>query len=114
MQALHGEFAIRDLILIHYFLGVKVQSTSNRLHLHQVKFSHEILDRAKMFDNQSVSTLCTTNEPLSICQGEPLPNPLLYYSIVGALQYSTLTQPDITYSVNIACQFLHASTTVHW
>jgi histone deacetylase 1/2 len=35
-------------------------------------------------------------------------------SIVGALQYLTLTRPNISFAVNKVCQFLHAATTVHW
>jgi hypothetical protein len=36
-----------------------------------------------------------------------------YKSIVGALQYLTLTRPDLAYSVNKVCQFLHAPTINH-
>lgn len=35
-------------------------------------------------------------------------------SIVGALQYLTLTQPNLAYLVNKVCQYLHAPTTSHW
>lgn len=37
-----------------------------------------------------------------------------YRSLVGALQYLTLTRPDISFAVNKACQYLHAPTTAHW
>ena len=37
-----------------------------------------------------------------------------YRIIVGALQYLTLTRPDISYAVNKVCQYLHAPTTLHW
>jgi hypothetical protein len=37
-----------------------------------------------------------------------------YKSIVGALQHLTLTRPDISFSVNKVCQYLHALTTAHW
>lgn len=37
-----------------------------------------------------------------------------YRSIVGALQYLTLTRPDISFVVNKVCQFLHSPTIIHW
>lgn len=35
-----------------------------------------------------------------------IPDPSYYRSIIGALQYVTLTQQDIAYSMNKACHFM--------
>ncbi|XP_019177119.1 PREDICTED: uncharacterized protein LOC109172423 [Ipomoea nil] len=35
-------------------------------------------------------------------------------SIVGALQYLTITHPDLSYAVNRLCQFMHSPSTDHW
>jgi histone deacetylase 1/2 len=63
-----------------------------------------------------VSTPLSTSEKLSAFEGTLLgPNDATRYrSIVGALQYLTLTRPDIAFSVNKVCQFLHAPTEIHW
>lgn len=63
-----------------------------------------------------VSTPLSTSEKLSLHQGSLLgPHDATQYrSIVGALQYLTLTRPDIAFPVNKVCQFLHAPTTEHW
>jgi hypothetical protein len=37
-----------------------------------------------------------------------------YRSVVGALQYLSLTQPDISFCVNQVCQFMSAPMTDHW
>jgi histone deacetylase 1/2 len=56
------------------------------------------------------------SDKLSLADGEVLggDDSTNYKSIVGALQYITLTRPDIAFSVNKICQFLHAPTIVHW
>jgi hypothetical protein len=55
-------------------------------------------------------------QTLSLVDGELLGSEdgTKYRSIVGGLQYLTLTRPNISFSVNKVCQFLHAPTTVHW
>jgi hypothetical protein len=37
-----------------------------------------------------------------------------YRSIVGALQYMTLSRPNISFLVNKVCQYLHPPTTIYW
>jgi hypothetical protein len=46
--------------------------------------------------------------------GELLEDPTAYRHIVGALQYCTLTRPDIAFSVSQLCQHIHAPTSSHW
>lgn len=41
-------------------------------------------------------------------------DPHTYRSLVGALQYVTLTKPEIAYSVNKLCQFLSNPLETHW
>lgn len=43
-----------------------------------------------------------------------LSHPHLYHSIVGVLQYMSLTRPDIAFSVNKACKFITSSLNSHW
>jgi histone deacetylase 1/2 len=58
----------------------------------------------------------STSEKLSRYEGSTLgpKDATNNRSVVGALQYFTLTRPDISFAVNKVCQFLHAPTTVHW
>lgn len=51
--------------------------------------------------------------PASVKPGIPDSNSLLddvhlYRTIVGSLQYLTLTRPEISFPVNVACQHMHA------
>ncbi|XP_068651550.1 secreted RxLR effector protein 161-like [Aristolochia californica] len=46
--------------------------------------------------------------------GSLFSDPTLYRSLVGALQYLTITHPDIAHAVNSVSQFLHAPTEDHF
>ena len=37
-----------------------------------------------------------------------------YHSIVGGLQYLTVTRPDLSFVVNKMCHYLHEPHTPHW
>lgn len=75
-----------------------------------------MLNRVGMTNCKPVNTPMSTSEKLSAHEGIPLgpEDSTRYRSIVGALQYLTLTRPDLSFAVNKVCQFLHKPTTLHW
>lgn len=90
--------------------------TQEGIILTQDKYACDLLKRVGMTDCKPLSTPLSTSEKLSLHEGTPLgPTDSTHYiSVVGGLQYLTLTRPDIAFSVNKVCQFLHAPTTTHW
>jgi hypothetical protein len=115
LKDLGVEFALKDLRPLHYFLGIEVKQQDGGLHLSQSKYASDVLRRAGMQNCKLVTTLLVVSEKLGTHNGSPLSakDSTKYRSIVGALQYLTLTRPDLPYSVNKVCQFLHLPTTEH-
>lgn len=116
LQDLHDEFALKDLGELHYFLGIEVTKAKDGLILSQENYASDLLKKAGMSDCKPVATPLSTTEKLSLHEGTALGenDSTKYRSIVGALQYLTLTRPDIAFPVNKVCQFLHSPTTIHW
>ncbi|KAI3514490.1 hypothetical protein L1887_12931 [Cichorium endivia] len=110
---LNQEFAIKDLGDLSYFLGLEVSYTDDGLFLSQSKYASDVLKRAALLDSKPVFTPLASNE-LFTSEGSPFSDPTLYRSLVGALQYLTITRPDLSYAVNQASQFLHAPTESHF
>ncbi|GKB45096.1 ribonuclease H-like domain-containing protein [Tanacetum coccineum] len=46
--------------------------------------------------------------------GDPVSNPTLYRSLVGALQYLTFTRPDLSYAVQQVCLYMHDPRDPHF
>lgn len=116
LKDLQVDFALKDLGDLHYFLGIEVKRMEDGLLMSQQKYATDILVRAGMSNCKSINTPISSTEKLSINGGDKLgpEDASKYRSMVGALQYLTLTRPDISFAVNKVCQFLHAPTTIHW
>ena len=59
-----------------------------------------------MLDCNGISTPMVSSYKLSKFGSELLPNAHQYRDIVGALQYVTLTRPNIAYNVNKVSEFM--------
>jgi len=116
LRDLNTNFALKDLGNLHYFLGIEVSKNSSGIILSQEKYVADLLTRVGMNDCKASSTLLSVSEKLSAGEGDLLcpEDSRRYRSIVGGLQYLTLTRPDLAFAANNVCQYLHAPTTTHW
>jgi hypothetical protein len=98
---------MKDLGVLHHFLGVTVEPHPAELLLHQRQYTLDILERAGMIDCNPCSTPIDTQGKLSEAEGNPVTDPTAYRSLAGALQYLTSTHPDITYAIQQICLHMH-------
>lgn len=105
LQDLGREFALRDIGDLHYFLGIEVSKVPNGILLSQEKYASDVLRRVGMSDCKPVITPLFTSEKLYANEGTLLGHndATQYRSVVGALQYLTLTRPDISFPLNKVC-----------
>ncbi|PKI58839.1 hypothetical protein CRG98_020738 [Punica granatum] len=94
------EFAMKDLGPLHYFLGMEARTDGIGLYLTQSKYIHDSLAHTSMIECKPISSPVSLGSRLSLHNGDPFPDPSLYRSTVGSLQYLSLTRPDIAYAVN--------------
>lgn len=102
---LDGEFKIKDLYSLNYFLGIEITYFDDGILLNQRKF---ILNLLKEHDCLVVSlVVCPLdlNIKLSTDSGDLLPNPAAYRSLIGKLLFLTHTRPDLCFFVQHLGQF---------
>ncbi|KAF7827162.1 Retrovirus-related Pol polyprotein from transposon RE2 [Senna tora] len=67
-----------------------------------------------MSTTKLVSTPMTSGLRLSKEGTNFMPNPQLYSTVVGSLQYATITRPELSFAINKVSQFMHSPQQVHW
>ncbi|KAL8093728.1 hypothetical protein AgCh_035564 [Apium graveolens] len=80
-------FAMKDLGLLRYLLGIEVASSLKGYLLNQSKYMVDLLDRARLTDNKTVETLLEMNARYSPSDGLPITDPTLYHAIVVSESY---------------------------
>jgi hypothetical protein len=115
-RALASEFEMKDLGMMHYFLGLEVWQRTDEIFPSQGKYTVEILKKFGMTDCKSMPTPMVMNlkkmNEASSDSGEI--DPHLYRQLIGSLMYLVNTRPDICYAVSVLSQFMSQSRQTHW
>lgn len=116
VQQLTEEFAIKDLGSLDYFQGIEVKKKEGEICLSQKRYALDLLKRANREKCRPMSTPMSSDEKLYRDQGKLLNGSehFQYRSIVGGLQYLTMTRPNLSFAVNRVCQFIQSPTDLHW
>nr|KYP44486.1 Retrovirus-related Pol polyprotein from transposon TNT 1-94 [Cajanus cajan] len=115
VEQLQSEFPVRDLGFPNYFLGIQVDQLPNRtLMLTQTKYINDLLNRTNMHMAKPIKTPMVAGLKLQPLEGTAHYEITQYRSIVGSLQYITITRPEIAFSVNKVCQYMQAPRNPHW
>eukprot|EP00253_Pinus_taeda_P021869 PITA_21869 len=115
-RELASEFEMKDLGLIHYFLGLEVCQKPSEIFLSQGKYIVKILERFGMVDCKSVTTLMEFNFK-KLCgsvAGLDLGNPFEYRQLVGPLMFLVNSHPNICFAMNTLSQFMVEPHHIHW
>lgn len=115
ISKIHAQFTLKDMGALHYFLGIQVSRSPSGFFLHQHQYACDLLDRSGMKDCTPCKTPVDTAGKLSSTSGIALTaeEASSYRSIVGALQYLTMTRPDLQYAVQQACLHMQNPSTTH-
>ena len=94
------EFEMRDLGLMHYFLGLEVWQRDGCFFIGQVKYVVEILKRFRMEDWKPITIPLISNWRKIDASGSDEFDPTLYSQLIGSLMYLVNTQLGISFAAN--------------
>ena len=103
---LAGEFKMKDVGTMHYFLGLEVWQKPGEIMLSEGKYVVEILKRFGMMDCKSMTTPMMTNLKLFGDTTSERVDATLYMKIIGSLMYLMNIRLDICFAVNTMSQYM--------
>ena len=105
---------MKDLGTLSYFLGLEVTSSSDGYYLSHAKYAYDLLFKAGITDNETISTPLEYNAKLTPLDGEPISDATCYHQLVGSLIYRTVTRSDISHAVGMVSKFMDAPRSIHY
>ncbi|KAI0507666.1 hypothetical protein KFK09_013793 [Dendrobium nobile] len=113
LDKLNATFSLKHLGTANHFLGIKIQQLPDKYFLSQHAYALSIIKQANLLNCNPTANPSCTKMPAAIPTDNKLGDPSLYRKLTGALQYLTITRPDIAYAVNNLSQHIHDPQPIH-
>nr|XP_016445281.1 PREDICTED: uncharacterized mitochondrial protein AtMg00810-like [Nicotiana tabacum] len=119
---LQGNFRIKDLGELKFFLGIELARSKEGILMNQRKFTIELITNLGLAGSKPVTTPMECNQRfttmeydqhLNLKEDEKLVDSGPYQRLVGKLLYLTMTRPDICYAVHVLSQFMYCPKKSH-
>lgn len=99
-------FAIKNLGDLHYFLGIQVSSDLSSITISQTQYIHDLLNWLKFSNLKSTPSPMANGRTISLHDGMPMIDVILYRSTLGSSQYLLHTRLDTTFTINKLSQLV--------
>eukprot|EP00253_Pinus_taeda_P015260 PITA_15260 len=113
-EDLAREFEMKDLGLLHYFLGLEIWQCSDGLFVSQGKYAREILEQFNMHGCKPVDTPLPGGWRKEDATSVEVVDATVYRQLVGSHTYMINTRPYIFYVVNQLSQDMVNPTKLFW
>ena len=100
------EFEMKDLGLMHYFLGLEVYQCNDEIFVCQSKYAKDMLLKFGMESCKPLPTPIAHGELLCKDDGGVRVNVTTYRSIVGSLMFLTNTRPKIAFATSLVSRYM--------
>nr|XP_016457873.1 PREDICTED: uncharacterized mitochondrial protein AtMg00810-like [Nicotiana tabacum]XP_016457931.1 PREDICTED: uncharacterized mitochondrial protein AtMg00810-like [Nicotiana tabacum] len=112
-QFLDSQFKIKDLGLVHYFLGLEISQHPQGYLMNQQKYTTDLLQEFNFHHFSPVTTPLDSYVKLTMDMGTPVSDPNIYRRLIGKLNFLQHTTPDISFFVQYLSQFLQKPQVPH-
>ena len=112
-EDLAREFKMKDMGLMHYFLGMEVWQKDGEVFVSQGKYANEILRRFHMEKCKPMQTPLVGNWRKEDATSGEVVVAIVYQQLVGSLMYLVNTRPDLCFAVNQLSQAMVQPTKLY-
>jgi hypothetical protein len=112
-RILHDRFLMKDMGLLHFFLGLEIIQYALGIKLSQSKYAQYLLERFHMTNCKFSLSPFLSGVKLEDGGETPLVDNTLYRQLVGSLLYLTHSRPDLSYAVGAISRFMQEPHELH-